>query len=391
MLLYNYTPAADATDFALAISLLDGPAEGYDAPGSDLTPVFLDIRWLGTFASFDPGSSDYYTETPVMTFTVTDEWAGETDAERDDNGVPLIELWLLDESTGDWEEVDVTYPTSGEEGIYTYTADLPHFSQYSVAADADVSSGGSGGGGASSGGSASSGTTITGHASMSVELAEALGVGGETLASQVTLVVEDLEGVLQGEASPRPSAGEPISAMDVVIRVESVSVTAQNIASSATGAVLHLIEGLLPVDFLVSSANAVLEISITNNNPQAEAVRLYFLYNDGQPSSAYNLSQLVEVGPFESRTVTAEIPFKSPGLFDVTMEAWSVSAGSMLGSTQLSVPVPWLMVYLYPLMGLAVAIVTGAATAAAMYLRGRINTKPARTTVERPRSRYRKG
>ena len=61
--------------------------------------------------------------------------------------MPDLKLWLLDESGHKWDQiVTLTKPALGVDGTYTFTATLPHFSNYAITAiKAPASSSGSSG------------------------------------------------------------------------------------------------------------------------------------------------------------------------------------------------------------------------------------------------------
>ena len=122
-------------------------------------------------------------------------------------------------------------------------------------------------------------------------------------------------------------------------------------------------EGVIP-----PSAVAVLEVYIENRGDTREEFTLNFWYIDEGGRRAFELSRHVEIGPHESETLRVHIPFTSPGTYWVTAEARSVPDGDLLAWTQLTVTVPWLSVYFYVLIVVAVAIIGGSAIALILYL-----------------------
>jgi hypothetical protein len=116
------------------------------------------------------------------------------------------------------------------------------------------------------------------------------------------------------------------------------------------------------------SATALLETLIVNKGDVEEEFTLNFWYNDQTGARKFDLSLFVQVGPHESKTIPVEIPFTEPGTFRVTAEARGVPGGELLESTQLTVMIPWLSVYLYVLVAVAVAILGGSGAAIALYL-----------------------
>jgi hypothetical protein len=67
----------------------------------------------------------------------------------------------------------------------------------------------------------------------------------------------------------------------------------------------------------------------------------------------------------------AEIPFASAGEFEVAVEALSVPGGALLSATQLTVTVPWLVVYLNTLLVVAGAIFAGSVLGLLVYVKKR--------------------
>jgi hypothetical protein len=116
------------------------------------------------------------------------------------------------------------------------------------------------------------------------------------------------------------------------------------------------------------SATAVVQTDIANTGDEAEKFTLNYWYNDQTGKRAFDLSQQVEVEAHGKKMLQVTIPFTEPGTYHVTAEARSVPGNDLLDSTQLTVVVPWLTVYLYVLIAVAIAIFGGSAIAIALYL-----------------------
>jgi hypothetical protein len=265
----------------------------------------------------------------------------------DGNGVPFLKLWLLDEGTNTWEQItSIARPSGEEDGTYTFTATLPHFSDYAITAQTATPGTGGGGGG---GGSPPVPALFT------VSLFEVLDLS-ETSEGQALEVIEEFVGekytarLLDSVVvSSRPVAYNTFQ----ILKEVEVSITVVDVHH----------ESVVP-----PSATALLETLIVNKGDVEEEFTLNFWYNDQTGARKFDLSLFVQVGPHESKTIPVEIPFTEPGTFRVTAEARGVPGGELLESTQLTVMIPWLSVYLYVLVAVAVAILGGSGAAIALYL-----------------------
>lgn len=318
----EFTPAVDASDFALAASILDSPPNGAPEPRGGLFPLYLDIRWAGTFGgAVDPGIEGFYSDQPTLTFALTEEWADESDVERDENGVPEITLNLLDESTGEWEEItDIDFPAGATDGQYVYVAHLEHFSTYAAAASEDT-------GGSGSSGSAS--------ARLSVQLVDSL--------------------VLSEEQNSLPDAGSwfAVQLLDRV-SIESKPVAYWPLASGENVSVLVTVTDIRPAGTFPPAANAAVLAEIANMGTERKSFVLEF-WHGSRPGT----SLAVEIGPGESRRVLAEVPFTSPGEQALNVEARTTD-GDLIAYRQMTFEVSWLAVY-FPLL---TALLGGLAAAA---------------------------
>jgi hypothetical protein len=348
----GFTPDVDSTDFALIVSPLDGTPMGAQQPGADVAALYLDFSWVGGFAGADPADPSFYSDPPTLTFALSNEWAESNRIDRDDNGVPVISLNLLDESSGEWVAVsDVDLPTGATDGEYVYVAHLEHFSTYVVTADERP-------------------IISTAAGEQAVLLAESLGIS-ESAAGRPIDIVEEF-------------AGERFAAN----LLDSVTVSSRPVAYKTLTVgegvkVLVAVQDVAQGSAVPPSAVATLEIAASNAGDSDESFLLKFWYVDAGGTRVES-SQEITLGPDESALYTAEIPFGSPGTFDVSVQALSIPGGTVLSATQLAVAVPWLAVYLYLLLTLAAVIIAGSAMALALYLKRRppalallAGTKPA--------------
>ncbi|AIF83501.1 hypothetical protein NTE_01437 [Candidatus Nitrososphaera evergladensis SR1] len=347
----QFTPAMLTTDFGLIVTPMDVPPAGATLPPEELRPLYIDVRWWGNVpGGSDPSVQSYYQHPPTFTFTVTDDWARSESAARDANGVPLIKIRLLNEGTNQWEEVNTVQNLSAGNGTYTFTATLPHFSDYVITAVKSATAG--------------SGTgTSSSHVppppvvpkTFAVNLADSLTLATSTSNKAVAVIEEFVNEKFSArlldsvKISSRPVAYNTFTILkDVDVSITVVDVKQKDVAPP--------------------SATAVLQTDITNAGDQAEKFTLNFWYNDQTGKRAFDLSQQVEVEAHGSKTLQVTIPFTEPGTYRVTAEARSVPENDLLESTQLTVVVPWLSVYLYVLMTVAIAILGGSAIAIALYM-----------------------
>jgi hypothetical protein len=335
----DFTPAVDASDFALVVSMIDSPPAGAQEPRSDLVPLYLDIRWIGTFGGgVDPGTEGFYSAPPELTFAVTEEWAGENGVERDENGVPVISLNLLDELTGEWQEIDdVDAPTGADEdGRYVYVAHLKHFSTYALGASVD--SGGSGGSSASG-------------ARLSVQLVDSLALD------------EERAGVLVEEGSASSFA---------VRLLDSVSIGSKPVAywPLETGedvSVLVTVADIKPSSLFSLAAKILVQVDIANTGTDAEKFVLK-IWHDNRESGS---STVMDIGPGESRQFVAEVPFASHGPQVLNAET-RTAEGDLIAFRQMNVDIPWVAVYLHLVVALLGGLAAAAGTALYMFLRQKL-------------------
>jgi hypothetical protein len=342
----EYTPLVEATDFALIVAPMTEPPAGAPEADGDVVALYMDFSWIGAFdGDVDLSDPSYYSTPPTFTFAISEEWADENNVDRDENGVPVVVLSLLDEDTGEWTVIeDVVAPTEAVDGQYEYEAELEHFSTYAVSADEEpVVVGGGGGGGID---------RFAAELFESVSLAELAG-------SRAVTVLEEF-------------AGEKFAAN----LLDSVAVSSRPVAYKILQ-VGESVQASISVQEVVQdtavppAAKAVFLIDIENFGTTQESFVLEFWYNDGTGRRAYESSRTVEIGPMESRQETLEIPFASPGTFEVTAGAVS-STGALLSVTQLTVVVPWLAVYMPLLIIASAVILAGSAGAGWYFMRKRL-------------------
>jgi hypothetical protein len=96
---------------------------------------------------------------------------------------------------------------------------------------------------------------------------------------------------------------------------------------------------------------------MANPGDKHERFTLSFWYYDGTGKKVWKSSQIVELGPHESKQLLVHVPFTSSGVF-VFAEAHSFSGKDLVNATRLTVTVPWLTVNLYILMVIAAVILS---------------------------------
>jgi PGF-pre-PGF domain-containing protein len=325
----SFTAAESAGDFTMLIATLDNSPE--DAEPLEDTPVFfIDISMAGNFAGTTPSNATFFEEPPQITFTVTEEWAQEHSVKRDSSNVPIIGLLLLDEGTGQWAQLsdEVEPPASAAAGVYTYTATLPHFSTYAVTVSSANTSGN------------------TGH-------------GGDRDSEFTRLLTESL--FVSGMASldvPAGSAGKVVTkdiTESLTLRAIQLQPLYQRVITIHNVSVAVSVADVKPAAAL-GTAVVTLNFEIINKNTAGEELVLRYWYSD--PSSGkilYQGQQAVTVGAGQSLVQRVEVPFYSEGSFDLMVEA--ESDDGTLATTDIAVSVPWLAVYLYVLVSIAIVVV----------------------------------
>lgn len=357
----EFKPRVNTTNFSLVVTVVDAPPTIYSPPADDLKPLYIDVRWIGEFpGAEDPSVSSYYEEPPRFTFTVMEEWAMRENTVRDVRGVPMVKLSLLNESTGAWEEIpNITRPASAVDGIYTYVATLPHFSNYAVTADKvsappapDPAPGASPGAPSSA-----PAVAIPPAGGLVVSLVESLALRVAQQGVPVEVVEEfGQKRLAVGLADAVAVLVKPVSYKSFTVGQVNVRMTVEDVRQESIAPPL---------------AVATFIVEVENTGDDREEFVLNFWYYDDTGGRAYESSQAVVLGPMESGRLTVPVPFTSAGAFEVTAEARSVPAGDLLNTLQLTVTVPWLAVNLYLLVSIAIVILgSSVGTVALLLTRG---------------------
>jgi len=337
----NYTPAVGVTDFTLLVSMLDSEPEGAQEIPDDMARFYLDVRWTGTFAGAErPSDPSFYAVAPTFSFGITEEWAAEQRMVRDSNGVPIFSLSLLNEATGEWEDVtDIDSPAGAVNGLYEYVAHLEHFSTYAVTAE----------------------TRSIGR-----------GGGGEPVERFEADLEESLQVSEQLRVLPIEVIEEPGAREFTVRLADSLAILTQQ-AAVKTFTVRDMVDVTVTIQSVERTSifppqvTATFRVDVVNRGQEHEAFDLLFSYFDQSGKEAYSSSRLVEVGPLERTQFALEIQFDSPGTFQVNIEARSIPEGKLLSTSQQLVEVPWLEVNLYLLVMAIIAVLGGTAAALALF------------------------
>ncbi|NWG36793.1 hypothetical protein [Nitrososphaera sp.] len=342
----NYTPSVASTDFTLLVSMLDSQPAGAQPPASDTYRFYLDVRWTGTFAGAQrPSDSAFYAVRPTFTFAITEEWATQERMTRDANGVPMLSLSLLNEVTGQWAPAAaVDHPTASAGGLYVYTAHLDHFSTYAVTANTIPAGRGTG---------APSEEEPGQPEAFAVQLADSLAVSDAIKAVPIEVIEEP---------GAREFAARIADSLAVLVQPAAV----KTFTVGEKVGVTITVQSVERTSIVPPQVTATFLVDVVNGGERAESFELLFSYHDQSGKLAYSSSRLVEVGPLEKSRFTLDIPFDSPGTFQVSIEARSVPEGRLLSTSQQLVEVPWLEVNLY-LVILAVVAVLGGSAAALLF------------------------
>ncbi len=332
----SFTPKVNSSNFALLISILDNnPEEEITREEPEgLSAYYIDVSYVGTWpGGISPSDPAFYFEPPQAKFTVTEEWAEENHAKRDLNNVTKINLFLLNEVTGTWIEISddkITPPTSAVGNVYQYTVTLPHLSTYVVTAETSSSESGNGGPGTSIG---TRGGSRSGHI---VRLAELLSVSGSIGPVKSESLFSDLTGsfkINKVELKPLDQR---------VIKVDDISVTV-HVSSIRSSAIL-------------GTAVARLNFEIENKGEIGQELMLRYWYSDPTTKMRiYENKETVMVGAGQSIVKIFEVPFTSPGDYSLMIEVESKEG--TVSTTDIAINVPWLTVYLYILVIIAVIVI----------------------------------
>jgi hypothetical protein len=225
-------------------------------------------------------------------------------------------------------------------GQYRYVAHLDHFSTYAITANV--------GGGPVVMSSGRGGT------SYAVQLADALTVTGE---GRVLETIEEFgqKSIRVGIVDALVIAAKPVSfkTLKVGENVE-VNIGVQDVEQASV---------------IPPKAEVTIEVRAENSGTDQEKFELIFSYYDPTGKKAYESSQVIELAPGESRIINVNVPFTSPGTFDMIADVRSVPEGELLNTTQLRVTVPWLTINLYLLIVAAAVILGGSGASIILFVR----------------------
>jgi PGF-pre-PGF domain-containing protein len=325
----RFTPSENVDNFTMLISALDNNPEVLtsDLP-ADMSAFYIDVSIVGDFGITTPDNPAFFQQSPTIEFTLTEDWAQTNNVERDSNRVPIVGMFLLDEGTSNWVEIsnnDINSHPSAVNNSYTFNATLPHFSTYVVTANTQAMS-------STGGGSHAEKFVIP--LSDSLLITSGMSTGG-TLGSEGKVVFKDITEFLRlSITQPQPLHQRVINIEDV-----SVAVSISDIRSAMFG-----------------TAIATLNFEITNKGDTSEKLILRYWYTDPATGKlAYESKEILLIDAGQVLVKTVEIPFTSNGLFDIVIEA--ESDDRTVATTNISVDVPWLAVYLQMLVIIAGAIV----------------------------------
>ncbi|AFU57825.1 putative cell wall-anchored protein [Candidatus Nitrososphaera gargensis Ga9.2] len=335
-MILSFTPKVNSSNFALLISILDNnPEEAITQEEPEgLSAFYIDVSYVGTWpGGISPSDPAFYFEPPQVTFTITEEWTEENHAKRDLNNIPMINLFLLNEVTGTWIEISddkITPLTSAVGNVYQYIVTLPHLSTYVVTADTSSSESGNRGPGSGIG---TRGSSRFGHI---VQLAESLSVSGSINLVKGESLFSDLTGSFNiNKVDSKPLDQRVISVDDI-----SVTVHVSGIRSSA----------------ILGTAVARLNFEIENKGDIGQELMLRYWYSDPTTKMRiYENKETVMVGAGQSIVKIFEVPFTSPGDYSLVIEVESKEG--TVSTTDIAINVPWLTVYLYILVIIAVIVI----------------------------------
>ncbi|MEW6603738.1 MAG: PGF-pre-PGF domain-containing protein, partial [Thermoproteota archaeon] len=314
---FSFTPAEDAGNFTMMIAMLDSNPEGGPAVPDDAIAFFLDVSFAGNFTGATPANSTYFEELPQITFTIDEEWLVENNIRFN-----RINLYLLDETTGEWVEIpDLDQPASAVNGTYTYTATLPHFSTFAISGTEGLTGGG---------GSKDREFTRSLIESLSVRSIVRLIEGQE---SSGRVVIKDLDESLAFSITQQ----KPLHQRVLAVHNVTIAVSVEGVRTATIG-----------------TAVATLYFEITNKGTSPEEIVLSYWYSIGGERE-YEHQQTVTVSGGESTIQAVDIPFGSAGVYEIMIQA--EARDQTLATTDVVVEVPWLAANLYTLIMIAAAVV----------------------------------
>ncbi|MEM2140877.1 hypothetical protein [Nitrososphaera sp.] len=342
----DFAPDSSGSNFALMLSMLDTkPAAAQDVK-AQVSAFFIDLDWTGSFAgSATPADSGFYSKPPDLTFAITDAWATGQDLARDQNGVPVMEMFLLNDATGEWERVPgIDSPAGAVDGSYTYVAHLQHFSTY-VATSAKAPSG------------FSQGAPREPVSSFTALLSDTVSVTD----SQEGRALELIE-----EFAGKKTAVTVLELLNVASKPIAFGKTLQAGTNVSVGIAL---DDVSTSSIIPPEVKATLVLDVKNAGGSMERFLLNIRYFDQSGKVAYDTSQRIEIGPYESSQMIVQVPFTTSGDFVISLDARSEAENRILGTAQIEVAVPWLAVNMHLIIATAAATFAGAGTMLAYILR----------------------
>ncbi|NWG38102.1 hypothetical protein [Nitrososphaera sp.] len=358
MLDIEFTPKVDTTDFGLVVAVTEKPAPA-PTPTDELKPIYLDVRWWGTVpGAEDPTVREYYENPPKFTFTVNDQWVADNSAQRDAQGWPLLKLWLLNEGTNQWEQITSITKVSSGAGTYTYSATLPHFSNYAITANVAAT--------APPGPGVIIIETPPTPSAFNVQLLDSIGMQEGTQMNAITIIEEFLQpkqvsvflsDLVSVASKPVALPAEIKVDQDVTVKVGLEEVKQTNLTDP--GAVVDT--------FTNPSALAEIAVQITNDGEDDRQFEFTFTYNDAD-GNLHTKTEVLDVGGESTVTRNVELPFTEPGTYVITVEVRNLPGGDLAGFSTLTIEIPFLSLYLYTILGIAGAILGISGIAIAVYL-----------------------
>jgi uncharacterized repeat protein (TIGR01451 family) len=136
------TPVSNVTNASLNITVSNDVP--YDIPLPDIDDTLLFIEVSLNASGVDFGDENTYAESPEITFTVD---------KNDDGTCKDVEMFILNEETGEWETEPLNVTEIIDLGLQCeYTASVPHFSTFLIGLKKPTGGGGVGSGGSGGGG-----------------------------------------------------------------------------------------------------------------------------------------------------------------------------------------------------------------------------------------------
>ena len=377
----RFSPQTASQNFTMLISMLDERPGSSDAILGGEAALYLDFRWTGDFNGSTPSMSAYYSEKPTLTFTISDEWAVENNLKRDGNGVPMLDLYLLDEDTGSWSKLSdsimrpdgVDANSENGDDTFTYTASLEHFSTYAISGS--KSSSGGGGGGASSGGQAVKYSVfLTEDAAIAQDsVSEAVVVGSHENPSGTKTFTVQIYNQLMVSAKPIPYGNDKYGDAEYA----SVDIAIQDIRTDYNS---------------LSSASAGILFQVTYHGSDGDLASvsnimvLHYWYLDESGMKVFDASTPIKLESMKASKVNVMVPFGNPGRYHLFAEVYPTTANdsaqgheegiTAIGSASTEIEVSWIAVNLYLVLIIAFVILVSSVVTWAFAFRTRKMPRP---------------